>query len=148
MKMNLDCIRDILLYVEENLLVEIVDGYKVKHKDFSLLTLCNGLQSKYNKEDVWYNTQLLANAGFLEFHTDINQDKLILANHQIYSITYAGHQFLETIKPKTVWEQTKMVATKAGSSALQFVASTAQMILAECAKQAVASFVSGGSAPI
>lgn len=76
------------------------------------------------------------------------QDFKYLTDLQIYSITYTGHQFLETIRPKTVWEQTKMVVSKAGSSALQFVASTAQMILAECAKQAVASFINGGSAPM
>ena len=37
--MNLDCVRDILLHLEENLTVEVVNDYKIKRKDFSLLTL-------------------------------------------------------------------------------------------------------------
>nr|DAW40772.1 MAG TPA: Flagellin, PadR, transcription factor, DNA.8A [Caudoviricetes sp.] len=145
MKMNLDCIRDILLYVEENLIIEISNGTQEQSKELTLLTLCNDLKTKYTEGDIWYNAWILSDAKFLEI-TNINSN--ILRNNRIVSITYTGHQFLETIRPKTVWEQTKMIVTKAGSSALQFVASTAQMILAECAKQAVASFVSGGSAPM
>ena len=69
---------------------------------------------------------------------------MILANYQICAITYAGHEFLETIRLKTVWDKTKKVVSQVGSSTLKFVESTAQMMLTECAKQAVTSAMAAG----
>lgn len=151
--MNLDCIRDILLCIESKQNIKIENISKVLIQPISLLELCNNLNDKYLKEEVWYNSKLLIEANFINMREgdkkkQTYQDFEYLTDLQIYSISYTGHQFLETIRPKTVWEQTKKVVTKTGSSALQFVASTAQIILAECAKQAIASFISGGSAPM
>lgn len=45
---------------------------------------------------------------------------------EIENITWSGHQFLNTIRPKSIWEATKNVATKLGTlsvSALSMISS-------------------------
>lgn len=37
-------------------------------------------------------------------------------------ITYEGHEFLETIKPETVWKKTVGIAGKIGNFSLQMLA--------------------------
>lgn len=52
MKMNLDCIRDILLCIESKQNVEIENISKILVHPISLLNLCTDLKEKYSKEEV------------------------------------------------------------------------------------------------
>lgn len=108
MKLNPDCIRDVLLYLEENLKVKDCQ----KFSEITLSQLQDAL-SQYQPEDVFYSVYNLHEIHFIDGRfSDINDMKMYFC--EINNITWNGHQFLNTIRPKTVWEATKQGASKLG----------------------------------
>lgn len=55
----------------------------------------------------------------------------------IYDISYQGHQFLESIRPESVWKKTKTIVSTVGNHSLKFIEDTAQ----KCAVTATATFI-------
>lgn len=131
MKLNPDCIRDVLLYLEENL--KIKDG-----KIFIPITL-KTLQEEltnYSSEDVFYSVYNLHQIRFIEGKiNDVHNMKMMFCD--IENITYAGHQFLSNIRPQPIWEKTKSIVSKIGNHTLGFIEGVAHDIAVESAKQAV-----------
>lgn len=124
MKLNPDCIRDVLLYLEENLKIE--DCQK-----FSQITLHQLKQelNKYSEEDIFYSVYNLHQIHFIEGNIkDANNIKMYFC--EIHNITWNGHQFLNTIRPKSVWEATKTGAAKLGIMSMSAL-STISMKVAE-----------------
>lgn len=130
MKLNPDCIRDVLLYLEENI--------KIDNRTFIPISL-KSLQevfANYSEEDIFYSVYNLKQAKFIEGKfTDIKDTKMAIC--EIQNITYAGHQFLETVRPKPIWDKTKSVVSKVGVHTLGFIEEIAHDIAVESAKQAV-----------
>ena len=124
MKLNPDCIRDVLLYLEENLKIENCQ----KFSQVTLHQLKQGL-NKYSEDDVFYSVYNLHQIRFIEGNIkDANNIKMYFC--EIYNITWNGHQFLNTIRPKSVWEATKTGATKLGIMSMSAL-STISMKVAE-----------------
>nr|DAN83882.1 MAG TPA: protein of unknown function DUF2513 [Caudoviricetes sp.] len=90
MKLNHECFRDVLLYLEDNLNL----GQKIK---FDLNTDI-ALTSKYSKEDIIYSSLKLLEADFIsaKVYNTIQQYGTIVI--EISSITYNGHLFLDSIR--------------------------------------------------
>lgn len=89
MKLNLDCIRAILLKLEE-----LPYGESYSSVNFG------GLCSTYSQEDIDYSIKKLTEAHFIE--TDVSE----LSDESytyILDITYEGHQFLANIRDNTIW---------------------------------------------
>lgn len=130
MKLNPDCIRDVLLYLEENLKIE--DG---SFSTISLHTLQKNL-TQYSKEDVFYSVYNLKEIHFIEgiFRGADNSEMYVC---HVNNITYAGHQFLNTVRPQSVWDKTKTIAGKVGVHTLGFLESVAHDVAVELAKQLV-----------
>lgn len=133
MKLNEECIRDILFYLEDSLVIK--DG-----KEFSTITLNQlqeALSDKYAKDDVFYSVYNLHEIHFIEGRIkDINDMKMFFC--EINNITYLGHQFLNTVRPEPIWDKTKNVVAKVGNHTLGFIEKVAHDIAVESAKQAVA----------
>lgn len=130
MKLNLDCIRDVLLYLEENLKIE--NGV---FTSIDLTTLQKNV-TNYSREDVFYSVYNLCQIGFIEGRfSDVGNMRMRIC--EIENITYAGHRFLSTVKPDTIWNKTKSVAGKIGVHTLGFIEGVAHDMAVESAKQAV-----------
>lgn len=123
MKLKPDCIRDVLLYLESELEVDLT-----KHN----FTKINLEQLKdhfsciiYNEEDIWYTVYNLKEIRFIDGRiNDGGSHKMMFC--EIENITWNGHQFLNTIRPTSVWEATKSGASKLGImsvSALSMISS-------------------------
>lgn len=122
MKLNPDCIRDVLLYLEENL--EVKDGHKFTKTTLSQLQ--NAL-SQYLPDDVFYSVYNLYQIQFIDGKiNDINDMKMFFC--EIDNITWNGHQFLNSIRPKTVWEVTKQGASKLGIMSMHALSTMAMKI--------------------
>lgn len=122
MKLNPDCIRDILLYLESELQVNPDQG---KFTAIPLSKIREHFDNVYSKEDVWYSVYNLKEIHYIdgEFKNSSNSAMYIC---RIINITWNGHQFLNSVRPKTVWEATKDGAKKLGImsiSALSMIAS-------------------------
>jgi hypothetical protein len=90
MKLNHDCVRDVLLYLEDNLNL----GQKIK---FDLNTDI-ALTSKYSKEDIIYSSLKLLEAGFINAKACDTVQPYGPVVIEIASITYNGHLFLDSIR--------------------------------------------------
>lgn len=109
MKLNLDCIRDILIVVED-----IEYG-----KDLTIPTLQQKL-SNYSENELQYHCLKLLEGGFL----DATTNRYIRSHKQISKIndlTYEGHQFLSDIRSDTTWNNTKEVAKSIGIESLHAI---------------------------
>ena len=97
MKLNPDCIRDILLELEKLDLNESI----------TIPELSNKL-TEYAKDEVIYNCLKLREANFI-----IAPTKQYVTGSMIVSImdiTYEGHQFLSNIRSNNIWNKTKNVS--------------------------------------
>lgn len=93
MKLNNDCVRDLLIYLEDNLNYhERLYVHEIKLKS-------------YSPNEVSYTVERLKEAGFLNVFGGIySQYNLPLS---IDSITYQGHQFLDSIRDENIWADAK-----------------------------------------
>jgi hypothetical protein len=102
MKIDYECIRDVMLYLEDNLTI---------NKDFSFgcLTseqIISDLKNSelYTEQDVYYSIYNLSECGYIET-TEIPYGNTILFS--VYNISYAGHEFISSIRHPKVWNYLK-----------------------------------------
>ena len=136
MKINEECIRDVLSYLVDNLTIQISNN-RGDFNSISLLSLMKNFEEKYSKEDIWYSIYNLSQDGFIETNDIRKQSRNGFAFVDIYNVTHRGHQFNEIIQPPTIWNKTKSVVSKVGIHTLDFIENTAHDIDVESAKQAV-----------
>lgn len=65
MRINEECIRDILKYLIKNITVKIKNN-KGDFDSLSLLHIMNVFENQYSKEDVWYSVYNLSQDRFIE----------------------------------------------------------------------------------
>lgn len=120
MKLNPDCVRDCLLWLEDNLKINENNSFAV----LRLNDLYGGLP-EYDQVDIYYTIYNLFQIRYIEGKFSFlpsGTPKLC----EIYNITWSGHQFLNNIRPKSVWDATKTNAKKLGimsMNALSFISS-------------------------
>ncbi len=116
MKLNQDCIRDLLLYLEENLTYDnFITINSIKIKDYSSI-------------DLIYTADKLIEAGYLECirrHSLDDECPTIIAK----SITYKGHQFLDNIRDDKVFVKTKSVLSSLKFVSIEVFSETASKVL-------------------
>ena len=107
MRLNSDCIRNILITVES---IEYDTAY-------SMSEFCNKLPN-YSEDELNYHCLQLIDAGFL------NATAINIMGHttprvwKIFDLTYPGHQFLADIRSDTTWNKTKVIAKSVGSESV------------------------------
>ena len=125
MKFNLDCVRDLLLTLED----ELQFGRDLEFPTLSFHRVCLAPRMVgYPKSDIAYTTQKLKEAGYIEVHILAADSNFIDA---LYSaITFEGHQYLDNVRDKNVWEKIKKKIQPFGTSvALPIVVSVSQAIV-------------------
>ena len=121
MKLNQDCIRDLLLYLEENL----------KINDY--LSISNIALKNYSSEELLYTADKLCEAGYLKCSRKVydNTDLMIFVS----SITYTGHQFLDNIRDDKVFAKTKSVLSSFKSVSIEIISETASKVVTNLINQ-------------
>lgn len=112
MKLDYDCVRDLLLTLEEKLQfaenMEYPDLFSDDIEKHELLR-------KYSKAQIAYTTQKLIEAGYIDAYVIPGDD---CYNGAIYSsITFEGHQYLDKVRDSRIWENVKTKLLSAGNSA-------------------------------
>jgi len=116
MKLQPNCVRNILIYCEEHL---IFDDALVWNP-LTLLDFQNGLP-KYSRGDIAYTLYLLDEAGYIDAH--IVEASNSIAELIVFRLTYSGHEFLNTIKSDTVWQKVQSALSSIGSASLPIIQS-------------------------
>ena len=104
MKLNPDCVRDILLTVESNEFGQ----------HMTLDYLCEKLPN-YSCEDIHYCCLKLDDAGLLEVKAYSMLGQTMPDIKTIKDLTFNGHEFLADIKSDNAWNKTKSIAKDVGS---------------------------------
>lgn len=89
MRLNHDCIRDILLYIE--------DHTPTASSTVCLRDLFDSLSSKYDNTTIMYHITKMAEADFVPFPQ----------GNVIYPLMYKGHEHLDSIRDKGIFEKVK-----------------------------------------
>lgn len=116
MKLNFDCIRDILLYVEENtnykesVVLPIPSKFHIRKIDEQYPH--DYILEKYGENETFYHIEYCEKAYLLE----IEYDSIYLT---INDLTPRGHDFLANIRNDNIWNNTKDIASKVGSKSLE-----------------------------
>lgn len=114
MKLNNDCIRDILLTLENGLVF-----YNGKPRPIKALKLISNetLRSNYSKDEIVYSIQYLLENNFIK---QCNTAKANAAN--ISDITEKGHKLLASISNNSHWKIIKPKLIEAGCTLGSFTA--------------------------
>ena len=95
MRLNPDCIRDILLYVEENI--------NEQNNSINVGNLISNMNSKYDAYIINYHIIQL-NQAQLFTHVVIDDGNIPL---RIVDLSWEGHHYLNNIRDNKVWSKIK-----------------------------------------
>lgn len=123
MKLNPDCIRDILLSIEET-----TDYYT--RFEYVPGTSIHGRIQKYSHDEIIYHIHQCRLSG-LVFRCEINGNGGYIT---IEDLSPSGHEFLEKIRADTIWNKTKEIAGAIGTKSLDATIQIASVVLTEIVK--------------
>lgn len=123
MELDCNCVRDIMLHLESIPYVKTNSRGHIEFVGVSLSKICEKLPP-YPQEQVYYTLSKLEEGGYIDMTSNWAGDGLYFCC--VNFITYDGHEFLEKIRPPTVWDRTKDVAGKVGSYGLKVIAKIAE----------------------
>ena len=118
MRLNPDCIRDILFYVEEN------TGYSEMIPFYTNLERFNiKLKNDYPADVILYHLELCEEYGYLRIYSHT------MGAINVKRLSVSGHEFLENIRQDTNWNKTKEVAKSAGSTSIEILSDVASNLI-------------------
>lgn len=117
MKLNVDCIRSVLLELEK-----IPYGQSLRPQ-----SLYSSLKT-FDENDINYSVIMLKEAGFIDAVIVESDDRSIL-RFVVNDITWDGHQFLNNVRELSVWEKAKDKCSKIGSLSIPLLSDVASAII-------------------
>lgn len=115
MKLDPNCVRDVLLFLEAEPYVKKNMDDDIEFDPVSLWQISEKL-TQYPEEVIYYTLSRLHEGGYIDM-TEQWADNCLDACC-VNFITYDGHTFLEQIKPEPIWEKTIRIAAKLGIHSL------------------------------
>lgn len=110
MRLNPDCVRDILLELE-----------KLDYNFYSTPeVLCSALP-KYSSEDIQYTCLKLYEGNYIKASVEPVPELNLPVVFEIFDITFQGHEFLNTIRGKDVWDKLTYLGKSVGSLSLEVI---------------------------
>lgn len=118
MKLDYECVRNILLTVESLEYDQMLTN--VNYTQFSLL-------KDYSYENFCYTVERLKEAGFFPEDNIVEVIRGVLI--RIDALTWEGHQYLDCIRDKSIWEQAKKKVSIFGGAPLKILGEVAMVIM-------------------
>lgn len=121
MKLNPDCIRDVLLAIEsmDNLDADL----KIYHTNLANLAKSDFL-SKYPIEDIAYTLLKLSEGGLVVVKPTYAGGRIF--NFYVDDLTFPGHQYLEKIRNEDRWKKVKSIGGKVEDFSLSAIEKIAE----------------------
>ena len=136
MKLDIDCVREVLLYLENIETYVTDDDGDITLKGSFLGEICEAIP-KYPKEQIFYTLSTLEDGGFLNMTTQWASNSVHFCH--VSSLTYEGHELLESVRDENHWS-----AIKSGLSAVRNYSLSAVAAIAEGVTSAAISAYLGG----
>lgn len=118
MKLDIDCVRDVLLDLE----TFPIGCYTLYDFKDSL--------DKHGINNVLYTLSKLKEAGYINAEISCWESGSIDC-YGVYNMTFTGHQFLETIRANKVWTKTQGILNQIGSHSFDLVKQVATAVLSQ-----------------
>lgn len=135
MKLNKECIRDILLYVEENCQYYEHPQFGRRMRAVTYHLLCESEEfSKYNKDDIYYTISKLFEGHYVQGYVIPKNSYSHFEMATIEGLSLVGHDLLDNIRPESVWKETKGVMQKVGDFSLGVMSQVAGETMAAYTK--------------
>lgn len=119
MRLNPDCIRDILFYIEDSTDYQLWISFPRNTRDFNIQ-----LKNNYSPNEILYHLELCEEYGYI-----VTPDKQPMSEIQVKRLSVSGHEFLENIRQDTNWNKTKEVAKSAGSTSIEILSNVASNLI-------------------
>ncbi|WHQ80632.1 DUF2513 domain-containing protein [Ligilactobacillus animalis] len=122
MRLNPDCIRDILIFIEDNSTPSKVSDQKV---------CLNDMLDKFNYpiEALIYHAQQLEMDSLI---TNISDD--FTGNFYVKDLTPDGHRFLANIRNDNSWSKTKEITRSIGGFSIQMLKNVSESVIVALVK--------------
>lgn len=120
MKLNYDCVRDVLLYLENNLSLNNSITFPSDIKESLLL--------KYSKDDLLYTVKILLNKKLILGDDNFNYATGIYTAN-IDSLSFDGHSFLDNIRDNQVWSKSKKILSAFKSVSIEIISQVATNVI-------------------
>ena len=122
MKLNPDCIRDILLEIES---VSTISTAWVYDSDSPSRRLC-----KYSKYEIGYHARQCSKSNLVDgFHLYGDCDSISISD-----LTPKGHEFLANIRENKIWNNVKSISAKVGSASLDAIVQISSNVITKLIK--------------
>lgn len=122
MKLNYDCVRDFLIDIEKS--VDISDNISVS-------AIMEHLPD-YSAEDVIYTALQLTEAGYINANNivgNVNNAGFVPKYYVISSMTFSGHEYLNSIRDNKVWSAVKKEISTLSTVSLPVIQRIAQQFI-------------------
>lgn len=135
MRLNKDCIRDMLLLIEDKCIYYEHPKFGKMLHSLSFNQLCKSEElSKYNEDEIHYTVSKLFEGHYIEGYVIPKNNYLNFDKCEIDALTLRGHDLLDNIRPETVWQETKAVMQKVGDFSLGILSQVAGETMAAYTK--------------
>ncbi len=115
MKLDYDCIRYILISIEESNNTRLLAS-----------SLSNDI---YDVDTILYHIECLLDVNYIEVSKPHSYFGSTYGDYFIFRITMFGHQFLDSIRDTNIWTKTKATAKEVGVTTLNSILKIAESII-------------------
>lgn len=144
MKLNPNCLRDLMLFFEEQTYIRthqegnlFAASYHVLYTQslINIPPLCN-----YDAGEVIYHIIQLSESRYIETNPEFDPRENFRHGclPQIYYVTPKGHEFIAKIKEQTAWEKTQKILKAVGGVSLAVIEAVsegvANAVISQCLK--------------
>lgn len=134
MKLNADCIRDLLLFLETQPFYKTADLGSVTSEPVFLSQAAQALP-EYPVDELYYTLLVLGDGGYLQMEIEAEGNNEISCC--VYFITYRGHELLNSIRDSNQWATVK----KCLSAVRNYSLSAIQAVASGITETAIAAYV-------
>lgn len=123
MRLNPDCIRDILFAVEDlSMPNSLITSNQLSETKFL---------KKYSNDEILYHLQQLDWSGYI---VTPNRHKTLDGMFFVNDLSPAGHEFISDIRKDTNWNKVKSISKEVGSETLTSIKSIAEGVISSAIK--------------
>ena len=145
MKLNPDCVRAVMLCVEEHTGIE-QNCYFIHYVSDDITLLIGGgnigspadyqidLEKKYDNDEIFQAVKNCSDSGFFVLGITDSANRIMVKD-----LTPAGHNFVENIRTDKNWKKIQQLVLKAGALSAGAIADIATNVVLSQATQALSS---------
>ena len=138
MKLNPDCIRAVLIAIEDCHKISIDEDGDVSMESLPVEDIYNALPD-FSREDIFYSLFNLDQGGYVETYSTDAGDEIVM--YGIRYMTYEGHEFLDKIRDPERWKTVKSIARGVRSFALDAINQAANGVATAAISKMVEKYV-------